>query len=99
MNRGWLAILCLTAVVGACAGAGTARVVSQQGATPSPVAVAAAGGPGGAAGGAPGAAGGPGGAGAGAAAKPGARGNAPTTGTVDKVDATSLTVRTQAGTV
>ncbi|HEY3109008.1 MAG TPA: hypothetical protein VGL23_09660 [Chloroflexota bacterium] len=88
MNRGWLAILALTAVVGAGAGAGAAGIVAQRGATPSPVAVAAAGG----AGAAPGAA-------AGAAARPGGRGNGATAGTVDKVDGTTLTVRTQSGTI
>src|SRR5262245_13011759 len=97
MTRGWLTILTLTALVGACAGAGTASVMSQRDATPS-AAVAVAGGAGAALGngGAPG-----NGAGAAdvAAAKPGGRGNATTAGTVDKVDGTTLTVRTQTGTV
>src|SRR5437762_10083385 len=97
MTRNWLAILALTAVVGGCAGAGTARVVAQRDAAATPPAVAAVATAGGATASAGGAAT-TGAAGGLAAARPGARGNA-TTGTVDKVGAGTLTVRTQAGTV
>src|SRR2546429_7649333 len=98
MNRGWLAILALTAVVGAGAGAGAAGIMAQRGATPSPVAVAAAVGASAAPAAAVGARATPGAA-AGADAQPGGRGHGATAGTLDKGDGTTLTVRPQSGTI
>src|SRR5205809_697234 len=97
MNGKWLTVLAVTAVIGGAAGAGTARFMAPPNLPATPVAVAATGGAAAAPATGAAAAAAAGGDGT-VAAKPGGRGG-PTTGTVDRVDGSTLTVRTQSGTV